>query len=83
MNHPPRNKQRHIVAPPFALTNLPPMLSRYSRVASERVSRPFGLMSTRTTFTRCLKGTHDFEEFWFNYRSLFAETSSLSDSAIS
>jgi hypothetical protein len=76
------------VAPHFGLTNLPKLLLRYSRVPFERMSRSFGQMNTQTTFTRCLRRTPDFEDYWFDHRALlvemsFAETSSLSGSAIS
>ena len=57
------------------------MLFRYSREPFERMSRPFGLMNTQTTFTRRLRRTPDLEGFWFDDRTLFAETSFLSGSA--
>jgi len=76
------------VAPHFGLTYLPTMLFRYSRVPFARTSRPFWSMDTQTKFTRCLRRTPDFEDYWFDHRALlvemsFAETSSLSGSAIS
>jgi hypothetical protein len=59
------------------------MLFRYSMVLFERMNRPFGVMNTKTTFTLCLRRTPGFEDFWFDYRTLFAETSLLSGNAIS
>jgi hypothetical protein len=72
-----------LVALHFGLTSPPTTLVRYSREPFQRMSRPFGLMNTQTTFTRCLRRTPDLEVFWFDYRTLFAETSFLSGSVIS
>jgi len=65
------------------LTNLPTTLFRYLRMRFERMNRHFGLTSTLTTFTRCLRKMLGFEGFWFSYRTSSAETSFTLGNAVS